>query len=108
VGAHRHLRAPVEGRRNFGLWAFVAVFLGTALTVGNVWAEVSRRRERKPSRQRMNSMRESAVAVPRALAKALTITPRSSRDLGRIAAQRVYSPNGVEGPFSEVRQAMCW
>jgi hypothetical protein len=24
----------------FGLWAFVAVFLGTALTVGNVWAEV--------------------------------------------------------------------
>jgi hypothetical protein len=40
VDAHRHLRAPVEGRRNFGLWAFVAVFLGTALTVGNVWAEV--------------------------------------------------------------------
>jgi hypothetical protein len=24
----------------FGLWAFVVVFLGTALTVGNVWAEV--------------------------------------------------------------------
>ena len=24
----------------FGLWAFVAAFLGTALTVGNVWAEV--------------------------------------------------------------------
>ena len=24
----------------FGLWAFVAVFLGTALTAGNVWAEV--------------------------------------------------------------------
>jgi hypothetical protein len=53
-------------------------------------------------------MREPAVAVPRALAKALTITPRLSRDLGRTAAQRVYSPNSVEGPFSEVRQAMCW
>jgi hypothetical protein len=24
----------------FGLWAFVVAFLGTALTVGNVWAEV--------------------------------------------------------------------
>src|SRR5215216_7093329 len=24
----------------FGLWAFVAVFLGTALSVGNTWAEV--------------------------------------------------------------------
>src|SRR5215210_1841802 len=24
----------------FGLWAFVVVFLGTALTVGNTWAEV--------------------------------------------------------------------
>src|ERR671910_3628219 len=24
----------------FGLWAFVVVFLGTALTVGNAWAEV--------------------------------------------------------------------
>ena len=26
--------------RTFGLWAFVVAFLGTALTVGNVWAEV--------------------------------------------------------------------
>src|SRR5215207_5913991 len=25
---------------NFGLWTFVVVFLGTALAVGNVWAEV--------------------------------------------------------------------
>ena len=25
----------------FGLWTFVVVFLGTALAVGNVWAEVS-------------------------------------------------------------------
>src|SRR5215203_7198563 len=25
---------------SFGLWAFVVVFLGTALTVGNTWAEV--------------------------------------------------------------------
>jgi len=24
----------------FGLWAFVVVFVGTALTVGNTWAEV--------------------------------------------------------------------
>lgn len=35
----------IYGRRSralgpFGLWAFVAVFIGTALTVGNVWAEV--------------------------------------------------------------------
>jgi hypothetical protein len=35
-----------------------------------------RRRERKPSRQRANRMRDPAVAVPKALAKALTITPR--------------------------------
>jgi hypothetical protein len=42
-----------------------------------VRSEVSpKRRERKPSRQRANSMREPAVAVPRALAKALTITPK--------------------------------
>jgi hypothetical protein len=26
---------------NFGLWTFVVVFLGTALAVGNVWAEKS-------------------------------------------------------------------
>jgi hypothetical protein len=35
----------IYGRRSralgtFGLWAFVVAFLGTALTVGNVWAEV--------------------------------------------------------------------
>ena len=35
----------IYGRRSralgtFGLWAFVVVFLGTTLTVGNVWAEV--------------------------------------------------------------------
>jgi hypothetical protein len=48
-----------------------------ALAGDPVRSEVSpKRRERKPSRQRANSMREPAVAVPRALAKALTITPK--------------------------------
>ena len=40
MGAHRHLRTPVDAAGTFGLWTFVVVFLCTALAVGNVWAEV--------------------------------------------------------------------
>jgi hypothetical protein len=39
-GLHGIYGRQARAAGTFGLWAFVVAFLGTALTVGNVWAEV--------------------------------------------------------------------